>query len=240
MAKRKVSNPLALAVLGLLGERPMHPYEISSTLRERAKEQSIRLNYGSLYSVVDALLRHNLIEVHDVVREGRRPERTVYTITDTGRIEYVDWLSELMSVPVKEFTQFEAALSLMPSLAPDDVVRLLRVRRTRLNADIVGLDASMADMAAQGFPYMFAIESDYYQRLRRAELAFIDELIGKIEDGTLEGLAVWRRAHQTGEIPTEAVWKEAAGGEWPWEPGPQEDDEAGDNDQEARRLRSID
>jgi DNA-binding PadR family transcriptional regulator len=234
MAKRKVSNPLALAVLGLLGERPMHPYEMSSTLRERAKEQSIKLNYGSLYSVVDALLRHSLIEVHDVVREGRRPERTVYAITDTGRIEYVDWLSELMSVPVKEFTQFEAALSLMPSLAPDDVVRLLRVRRTRLNVEIVGLDAGMADLAAQGFPYLLAIESDYYQRLRRAELAFIDELIGKIEDGSLEGLQVWRRAHQTGEIPSETVWLEAAGGEWPW------DAEQNKNDQEVLRLRSAD
>jgi DNA-binding PadR family transcriptional regulator len=236
MAKRKVSNPLALAVLGLLGEKPMHPYEMSSTLRERAKEQSIKLNYGSLYSVVDALLRHNLIEVHDVVREGRRPERTVYVITDAGRTEYVDWLSELMSVPVKEFTQFEAALSLMPSLPPDDVVRLLKVRRTRLNAEIVGLDAGMADMAKQGFPYLFAIESDYYQRLRRAELAFIDELVGKIEDGSLEGVAVWRRAHQTGEIPTEAVWKEAVGGEWPWEPGQRENKD----DQEVQRLRSID
>ena len=60
MGKRKVSNPLALAVLTLLAEKPMHPYEMSSTLRERAKEQSIKLNYGSLYSVVESLVRHKL------------------------------------------------------------------------------------------------------------------------------------------------------------------------------------
>ena len=236
MIKRKVSNPLALAVLGLLCERPMHPYEMSNTLRQRAKEESIKLNYGSLYSVVESLRRHELIDVQETIREGRRPERTVYAITEQGRLELVDWMSELLSIPVKEFTQFEAALSLMPSLPPDDVVRLLKVRRTRLNAEIVGLDAGMADMAKQGFPYLFAIESDYYQRLRRAELAFIDELVGKIEDGSLEGVAVWRRAHQTGEIPTEAVWKEAVGGEWPWEPGQRENKD----DQEVQRLRSID
>jgi DNA-binding PadR family transcriptional regulator len=231
MAKRKVSNPLALAVLGLLCEKPMHPYEMSGTLRERAKEQSIKLNYGSLYSVVDALLRHNLIEVHDVVREGRRPERTVYTITDPGRIEYVDWLSELMSMPVKEFTQFEAALSLMPSLPPDDVVRLLKVRRTRLDAEVVGTDAIIEEMARQGLPYLFAIESDYVQQLRRAELAFIERLVRQIEDGSLQGVEVWRRAHETGEIPSEAVWKDAVGGEWPWEPR---------DDQEEPPLRSVD
>ncbi len=222
MAKRRLSNPLALAVLGMLGERPMHPYEMSSTLRERAKEQSIKLNYGSLYSVVETLLKHGLIEVHDVVREGRRPERTVYAVTETGRTEYVDWLSELMSIPVKEFTQFEAALSLLPSLAPDDVVRLLQIRRTRLNHEIVGLEAGMAQMVEQGFPYLFAIEGDYYVRLLRAELDFVDELIGRIEDGSLQGLDVWRRAHSTGEIPTEAVWLDAVGGEWPWEADRQE------------------
>ena len=55
MTRRRVSNPLALAVLGCLTERPMHPYEISTTLRSRGKEQSIKLNYGSLYSVVESL-----------------------------------------------------------------------------------------------------------------------------------------------------------------------------------------
>jgi DNA-binding PadR family transcriptional regulator len=92
MAKRKVSNPLALAVLGLLTERRMHPYEMAATLRGRAKEDSIKLNYGSLYSVVDALVRHGLIEVSETVRDGRRPERTVYAITEPGRTEFGDWL----------------------------------------------------------------------------------------------------------------------------------------------------
>ncbi len=217
MAKRKVSNPLALAVLGLLCEKPMHPYEMSATLRERAKELSIKLNYGSLYSVVEALLRHGLVEVHDVVREGRRPERTVYAVTDPGRTEYVDWLSELIAVPVKEYTQFEAALSLIASLPPDDVLKLLKVRRTRLEAEITGTEAIMEGMAKQGFPYLFAIESDYVVALRRAELAFVDRLARQIENGTLEGVDVWRRAHEGGELPSEDDWLRAAGGSWPWE-----------------------
>src|SRR5699024_10625982 len=53
MSRRRPNNPLALAVLTMLYEHPMHPYEMSRTLRERGKEASIRLNHGSLYSVVD-------------------------------------------------------------------------------------------------------------------------------------------------------------------------------------------
>lgn len=209
MAKRKVSNPLALAVLGLLTERPMHPYEMSTTLRERAKEQSIKLNYGSLYSVVESLHRHALIEVQETLREGRRPERTIYTITDAGRTEFVDWLSDLLAIPVKEYTQFEAALSLMPGLPPDEVLRLVQTRRARLETEIVATDAVLADLARQKFPYLFVIELDYLQEIRRAELAFVDRLVAGIRDGSLEGVDVWRRAHETGELPTEQDWKEA-------------------------------
>ncbi|HEU5109144.1 MAG TPA: PadR family transcriptional regulator, partial [Micromonosporaceae bacterium] len=193
MAKRKVSNPLALAVLGLLIEKPMHPYEMSSTMRERVKEASIKLNYGSLYSVVDALQRHGLIEVRETVREGRRPERTVYAITDPGRTEFVDWLSELVSVPVKEYTQFEAALSLLPGLPPDEVLRLLTTRRSRLESELIGTQAILDRMTDQGM-YLLAIELDYVQELRKAELGFVERVIKWIQNGTLGGITFWRQA----------------------------------------------
>jgi len=211
MSKRKVSNPLALAVLALLAEKPMHPYEMSTTLRDRAKEESIKLNYGSLYSVVESLRRHELIDVQETIREGRRPERTIYAITDAGRIELVDWLSELLSVPVKEFTQFEAALSLMPVLPPDDVVRLLQIRLTRLDVEIAGGAGVMDEMAKQGLPYLFAVEGDYLLELRRAERRFIARLLDTIKDGTLGGVDIWRRIHEDGDYrPTEEEWAQAA------------------------------
>jgi len=206
MRKRKVSNPLALAVLCLLTEKPMHPYEMSSTLRERAKEESIKLNFGSLYSVVESLRRHELIDVQETVREGRRPERTVYAITDAGREEFVDWESELLSVPVKEYTQFEAALSLMGALPPDEVARLLDTRRMRLATEIVSMRAVMDEMAKQGLPYLFAVEADYVLVLRKAELAFVEQLLTRMRDGTLEGIDFWREVHENGGATPESDW----------------------------------
>src|SRR5215213_8215581 len=107
VGRRKVSNPLALAVLGCLAERPMHPYEMSTTMRERGKHESIKLNYGSLYSVVEALQKHALIAPRETVKDGRRPERTVYEITSAGRLEFVDWLADLIGIPEKEYHSFE-------------------------------------------------------------------------------------------------------------------------------------
>jgi len=212
MGKRKFSNPLALAVLTLLAEKPMHPYEMSSTLRERAKEQSVKLNYGSLYSVVESLVRHKLIEVRETVREGKRPERTIYALTDAGRIEFVDWLSDLLAVPVKEYLQFEAALSLMPTLSPDEVARLLEVRLMRLDAEVAAMDAVMSGLADKGMPYLWTVEVDYVQVLRRAERGFVADLLEKITKEKLPDIAVWRRAHESadGDTPTELDWEKAS------------------------------
>src|SRR6266566_4466814 len=96
--RRSISNPLALAVLACLHERPMHPYEMAATMRERGKEQSIKLNYGSLYTVVDSLAKHGLIAAMAARREGRRPERTVYQLTEAGRARLeteLSWVREL-------------------------------------------------------------------------------------------------------------------------------------------------
>src|SRR3989442_15341517 len=102
MAPNNRSNPLALAVLSCLYERPMHPYEVAQRLRHRAKHQSIKLNYGSLYNVVEGLEKRGFIRVTETVPEGRRPERTVYEITETGPRECTDWLSRRVTPPVKE------------------------------------------------------------------------------------------------------------------------------------------
>src|ERR671928_374209 len=133
--KRKVSNPLALAVMALLYERPMHPYEMVSLMRERGKHESVRLRYSSLYSVVSALEREGLIVPRETVREGRRPERTVYEITDTGREEFLTWLRELLREPVKEYTQFAAGLSFLPGLPPEEAIALLEERVERLGEE---------------------------------------------------------------------------------------------------------
>ncbi len=196
MGRRRVANPLALAVLGCLAERPMHPYEMSATMRGRGKHESIKLNYGSLYTVVESLQKHGLIAVRETVREGRRPERTVYEITDAGRLEFTDWLSELISTPVKEYAAYEAGLSLIGGLGPDEAVQALRGRTLRLRAELEAGREMLRQTAGLGVPRLFLIEGDYRQGQLAAELAFTEELLGSIEDGSLGGVEAWREAHR--------------------------------------------
>jgi DNA-binding PadR family transcriptional regulator len=182
MPRNRRSNALALAVLVCLLERPMHPYEMATTMRTRGKHESIRLNYGSLYGVVQSLERSRLIERQETEREGRRPERTVYRLTDTGRVECLDWLSELLSTPVKEYTQFEAGLSLLAAVPPEDALRLLEERAQRIEMRLAA-ERSQRDYAT-----------------REAHLAWVNGLVEEIRSGSLEGLAWWSEAHRSGML----------------------------------------
>jgi DNA-binding PadR family transcriptional regulator len=196
MTRRRVSNPLALAVLSCLNERPMHPYEISTTLRTRGKEQSIKLNYGALYAVVESLAKHGLVRPLETTREGRRPQRTVYEITEAGAAEHDDWLAELLSTPVREFTSLEAGLSLMAGLEPDEVVRLLDERAERLKMELRAIDATHATMAEAGLPRLFLVESEYREQMLGAELGYVTRLAADIRTNALAGTSVWRKLHE--------------------------------------------
>ncbi len=159
MAKRAVSNPLALAVLACLWEKPMYPYEMTTTMRERGKEDSIRLNFGSLYAVIKSLEKHGFIQVAQTEREGNRPERVVYEITEAGRTEADEWMRELIAFPVKEYPAIETGLSLLPLLAPQVAADLLERRRDLLDADLAARRSAQA--LTYPLPELFMIESAY-------------------------------------------------------------------------------
>src|SRR5262245_12790941 len=159
--KRKVGNLLALAVLAYLVRGPMHPYELSRTLRDNGDARSIKFNHGSLYMVVQQLAKAGFIAEQETSRAGLRPERTVYALTDVGRGELRDWLRELVEEPQHEYPHFVAALSLIAALPPDDVVRLLRSRLDRLVAQRTEIRALVDGALAAEVHPLFLVEEDY-------------------------------------------------------------------------------
>ena len=203
--RRKVSNLLALSLLTLLMmERPMYPYEMAAVLRERGKDQSRKINWGSLYTVVQNLEKHGFIEAVEVAREGRQPERTTYQITDAGRTELTDWLRELLSEPEREYTRFEAALAESAVLPPDELIDLLQQRLDALEAGNAEHQAGL-DALTNQIPRLFLIESEYYLAQRRAEAEWVRGLLKEFTDGTFPGINAWRHFHATGEIPEDVL-----------------------------------
>jgi DNA-binding PadR family transcriptional regulator len=200
--RRKVGNLLALALLALLTPgTPMHPYEMANLLRRTGKEQDMKIKWGSLYTVVQNLEKHGFIKAVSSDREGRRPERTVYAITDAGKTELRDWLRELVGTPEPELSRFEAALSVLGVLPPDEATSLLTGRLRALDDDIATRQAQLAESGQ--VPRLFLIEAEYALAMRQAEAAWVRSLLRELTEETLPSLAEWRAYHETGGPPTE-------------------------------------
>ncbi|MEV0667314.1 PadR family transcriptional regulator [Actinomadura luteofluorescens] len=199
--RRKVSNLLGLAVLSTVSTRPMHPYEMASLMRARGKDRDMDIKWGSLYTVVGNLEKHGFLTVEGSAREGARPERTVYGITDAGRDELADWVRELIGVPERERPRFEAGLSVLGALGPDEVAALLRGRLDAMEREIAADQAALE--GEQEVPRLFLLEAEYDLAMRRAEAAWVRGFLTEIEDGTLPHLDLWRSFHATGEMPPE-------------------------------------
>lgn len=183
MAKRrKVGNLLALAVLCYLTQGPMHPYQLSRTLRNNGDARSIRFTHGSLYMVVQQLAAAGLIAAQETVRAGARPERTVYALTPAGREELRDWMRELLAQPRHEYPQFVAALSLIGAVPPDEAVELLRTRLRRLAEERDAIRGEIDKATSAGVHPLFLVEEEYRLALLDAEVVFCTDLITRTTD----------------------------------------------------------
>jgi DNA-binding PadR family transcriptional regulator len=200
--RRKVGNLMALALLSLLAQKPMYPYEMAQTLRARGKEAAIKINWGSLYTVVQNLEKYGFIEVTGTVREGRQPERTTYQLTAAGMAELRDWMRELLSVPEDEYGGFIAALSEGGILPPDEVLELLSTRVATLDKQNEEQEANLK-LWSERLPRILLVESEYQLAMRKAQASWVRGLITEITEGTISGVELWRQIHETGEMPAQ-------------------------------------
>jgi DNA-binding PadR family transcriptional regulator len=173
-----------IAVLALLREAPMHPYQMQRLLRLRHKDDILVLKRGSLYHAIGRLMRAGLIEVEATDREGRRPERTTYRITAMGLEALIDTLRRIVSTQRREPSEFIVAMSFLLHLEPEEAVRRLHERTERLTEEIARLASGLSD-ASTHIQRINLIESDYLLAMLKAELAWVTAIEKEIQEGRL-------------------------------------------------------
>jgi DNA-binding PadR family transcriptional regulator len=178
-------TPLALAVLHLLGEQPMHPYEMQQVIKVRYIDQVVKVAHGSLYHTVERLAAAGLIEPVETSRAGRRPERTVYAITEAGRDQAADRLCELIARPTREFPGFKAALAFVTTLTPGKVSELLVRRGVELEVRLATHTTLIDTLTKQGLHRINLIEVEHVVSQCRAELDYVRALREDIDSGRL-------------------------------------------------------
>jgi DNA-binding PadR family transcriptional regulator len=173
-----------IAVLALLREAPMHPYQMRGLLRDRHKDEILALKKGSLYHAIGRLERAGLIEVDGTSREGRRPERTTYRIAAAGTECLLGELRRIVATPKTESSEFMAAMSFLVHLTPEEAVRHLAERGQRLQERIDGVSAGLS-RASTFVQRINLVESEYLLATLNAELGWVRGLEEDIRLGKL-------------------------------------------------------
>ncbi|MFJ5954688.1 PadR family transcriptional regulator [Paenarthrobacter sp. NPDC092416] len=184
MGKNELT-PLGVASLALLAEAPMHPYEMYQVLMARHEDRLIKVRPGTLYHAVGRLEVSGLVEALGTAREGNRPERTTYRITDAGHEALDRRLRDMLSTPVNEYPTFPHAIAEAHHLPADAVTGLLEQRLVALDLDLDFLVRGEAAVTAKGLERKFWIDVKYQQAMLRTEIAWIRELLLELSSGQL-------------------------------------------------------
>jgi DNA-binding PadR family transcriptional regulator len=187
-ARQLTQQLVDLTVLALLSETPRHPYDMHRQIRLRNKTFLMGLP-RSLYHAVDRLDREGLVEPMETQRDGNRPERTVYRLTEDGSAQFHLRLSELLTNPSADYPAFTAAVSFLTRLEPGTAREVLELRATMLEGQIAELDARIRPAG----PRPAMLETEHLRAIRAAELEWVRSIAADIATGRL----TWNSADAT-------------------------------------------
>ncbi|WP_232663360.1 PadR family transcriptional regulator [Pseudonocardia sp. TRM90224] len=182
MPLRRADRDLpGLTVLALLLTGPRHTYEMHRLMIDTRKDFVTGLP-RSMYHSVERLLRDGLIVVDGTVRDGTRPERIVYAVTDEGRAEVAERIRRLLRTPDPDATLLVAALSFIGCLRPDDAAAALRARHDTLAARCVELREAIEGIP---IPRVLMLEAEFEFNRAASERDWVADLVAELESGGL-------------------------------------------------------
>ena len=175
-------SPLGICVLGLAAERPMHPYEMLLLIAQRREERLVKVRPGTLYHTVSRLNSAGLLQQVGTDRDGNRPERTVYRITDAGRARLADRLRNMLATPAAEYPAFPLAIAEAHNLSREEVAQLLHRRRDTLADNLTELSDALTEAADRDVPRQYLLDAEYTAALLRTQIDWIDRLRAELPD----------------------------------------------------------
>lgn len=180
----KNQSPLAMMILALLEEHPMHVYGMHKLMLERGQDRLVNIERrNSIQQVLSRLHRDGCVETVD----GDTGRRIIYSITDLGRSLLYDWLRAEISRPKTEYPRFTAAVSLLGLIRPSNAATLLAARRQRLIDDAAHLRCELTQ--GESLPAVLTLEVDLRLTTTQAEIEWLDRVIAGLESKDLS----WER-----------------------------------------------
>lgn len=167
-----------LAILSLVVEQPRHGYEIEQVIEARGMRNWTEIGFSSIYYLLKKLEGQELIE-GQLQEAGRGPARRVYQATPAGREAYRAAVLDALAVPRRWYATLLLGLSGLPDVPLAEAVDALRQYRAALVERRDDVQASWDRQSP--LPDFIAAMFDYSVTMIRAEIAWVDKFIAKME-----------------------------------------------------------
>jgi len=149
----------------------MHGHQLRRAVALTNAEAWAGITGGALYAELRKLDRDALVEVTREEQVGRRPARTVYQITQEGRLELVIQRDAALEVVFGSADPVSVVLLFAAGTDPAELAERLAARRYRIEAQLRGMVAERERLTAQGVLTPLAVAA-----FRRGELRLESEV----------------------------------------------------------------
>ena len=147
-----------LIILSLLAERPMHGYEVNTTLEDRKIRDWAPVSRPQIYYSLDKLIKLRLVRASSDEAPSAGPERRVLETTALGRERLADALERESWVDEKVYQPFQIWLALSWQARPRTFRKQLNRRKKLLEEKLDEERATLEDVLAEvGHPYHEAV-----------------------------------------------------------------------------------
>jgi len=165
-----------LALLGILcdAKKPMYGYEIKKLMKEWNIAEYAKISYGSIYYNLERMEKDGLVK-GKTVRNGKQPERRLYSVTEKGEAELMKLLRKNYSEIERSYYPFDIGVSLMWLLPKDEVIKALEKRIQIEEECIEMLHKEKAELQSK-IPFFSLSIFDHYLYHFEAEKKWLKEL----------------------------------------------------------------
>ena len=144
-----------LIVLGMLKKESLSAYDIQKLVEYRNISKWVKISTPSIYKKVIQLEEKGLITSR-TQKEGKMPQKAVYSLTDAGRQEFEKLMLEISCKPINIFLDFNAVIVNLESMTKerqkeclDNIESNINVLKRYLEENIV-LKGNNPDIPATG------------------------------------------------------------------------------------------
>lgn len=175
-----------LAILGDLYKEPKSAYEIQKSIEKTGISKWVKISTPSIYKKTIQLEKKGYLS-SESIREGRMPEKTIYSITKFGKAYYMELMKKAASNHIDIMLEFNAVITNINNLSSEDANDLTNSIRTNIETSMMELDKTLRntnDIENKGL-------EDTELKDKNHKLNFINKSIVKQQSNIFKTLYLW-------------------------------------------------